>query len=371
MAKNRSLFDEQQTSGYTFSSEAGKNLPLIPVTSRKQGKKDSPYEKEARRFNRLVKELYEYETHFEQQQKSAEEYDRLYQTRIVPLLVELGKEKYKLAELIHEIFIGHNFLKAEKRIFVELMLSMLKEINEFVPESHEMLRMYINLNVQLLTKKNQAYLKDVMEENGLEDINVEDFDINEVWQQHAANFAGKTREEPGLPVGKKSIFQAQEETDINSLYRELVKKIHPDLEPDEQIRHEKEQLMKQVIDAREKNDLHALLVLKSRAGLQLESGGSFTGDIEQLNRYNKQLSQKLNQLEDEHTMRLFREISTDPQGFLFMQDPDALPDERIKQEIKDIRVELREVQQDLKNIKTPQDIKILIAEYNASLHDTW
>lgn len=363
--------NEQQTPAHTSSSEAGKNLPLIPVATRKQGKKDTPYEKEARRFNRLVKELHEYETHFEQQQKSEEEYDRLYQTRIVPLLVELGKEKYKLAELMHGIFISHKFLKAEKRVFVELMLSMLKEINEFVPESHEMLRMYLNLNVQLLTKKNQAYLKDVMEENGLEDINMEDFDIKEVWQQHTANFTGKKQEEPALPTRKKFVSQTQEETDINSLYRELVKKIHPDLEQDEQIRNKKEQLMKQVIDAKEKNDLHAMLVLKSRAGLLSGNDNTFAGDIEQLKRYNKQLSQKLNQFQGEHTMRLFEQISTDPNGFLSMQNHDASPDERIKQEIKDIKVELREVQQDLKNIKTLEDIRILIAEYNASMHDPW
>jgi len=363
--------NEQHTPAHTFSSEAGKNLPLIPVATRKQGKKDTPYEKEARRFNRLVKELHEYETHFQQQQKSEEEYDRLYQTRIVPLLVELGKAKYKLAERMHGIFISHKFLKTEKIIFVELMLSMLNEINEFVQESHEMLRMYLNLNVQLLTKKNQAYLKDVMEENGLEDINMKDFDIKEIWQQHMANFTGKSQEEPELPARKKSVSQTQEETDINSLYRELVKKIHPDLEQDEQIRHEKEQLMKQVVDAKEKNDLHAMLVLKSRAGLLSGSDNSIAGDIEQLKRYIKQLSQKLNQFEGEHTMRLFEQISADPNGFLLMQNPDALPDERIKQEIKDIKVELREVQQDLKNIKTPEDIKILIAEYNASIHDTW
>ncbi len=365
------LSDEQQTSGSSSSFQAGNNLPLIPVPARKKGKKDTPYEKEARRFNRLVKDLHEYETHFEQQQKSEEEYNRLYQTRIVPLLVELGKEKYKLAELIHGIFISHKFLKAEKRIFVELMLSILKEINEFVPESHEMLRMYLNLQVQLLTKKNQAYLKEVMEENGLEDINMEDFDVTEVWQQHANNFAGKTQEEPELPAGKESAAQTREKTDINSLYRELVKKIHPDLEQDEQIRHEKEQLMKQVTDAREKNDLHAMLVLKSRAGLLSGGGNDFAGDIEQLKRYNKQLSQKLNQFEGEHTMRLFEQMSFDSNGFISMENPDALPDERIKREIKDIKTELREVQHDMKNIKTPEDIRILIADYNASVQDTW
>lgn len=366
MAKNLKS-DEQHTS----SSGTGKHLPLIPVATRKQGKKDTPYEKEARRFNRLVKELHEYETQFEQQQKSEEEYNRLYQIQIVPLLVELGKEKYKLAELMHGIFNSARFSKSEKRVFVEVMLSMLKEIKDFVPESHEMLRSYVNLNVQLLTKKNQAYLKDVMEENGLEDINMEDFDIKDVWQHHADNFAGNRQEEPSLPMGKKSFSQTQEETDINSLYRELVKKIHPDLEQDEQIRNEKEQLMKQVIDAKEKNDLHAMLVLKSRAGLLSGNNDPFTGDTEQLKRYNKQLSRKLNQFQDEHTMQLFEQISLNPNGFLSMQTPDESPEERIKQEIKDIKADLKEVRQDLKNIKTPEDIKIMIAEYNDFMHDPW
>lgn len=363
--------NEQHIPAHTSSSGAGKNLPLIPVATRKQGKKDTPYEKEARRFNRLVKELHEYETHFEQQQKSEEVYDRLYQTRIVPLLVELGKEKYKLAEQMHEIFNDSIFLKAEKRVFVEMMLSMLREINEFVPESHEMLRTYVNLDVQLLTKKNRAYLKDVMEENGLEDINIDNFDIKEVWEQHADNFAGKEQDEPALPNEKKSVSQKQEETDINSLYRELVKKIHPDLEQDEQIRNKKEQLMKQVIDAREKNDLHAMLVLKSRAGLFSGNDDTFTIDIEQLKRYNKQLSQKLNQFQGEHTIQLFEQISLDPNGFLSMQNRDALPDERIKQEIKDIKVELKEVREDLKNIKTREDIRLMIEEYNDFMQDPW
>lgn len=367
MAKILTLFGEEETLEIpaTFSVN---DLPLIPVAKKNTGKTDTPFEREIRRFNRLIKELHEYESQLKQQEKLQEDYDRLYQTRLVPVLVRLGKAKHKLAEHLHKIFCAAKFSKSEKRIFVEIMLKLLNSIIYLVPESNELVRTYLDLNMQLLSKKNQTLLKVLMEENDLADVSMDDCDIKEIWEQDNDFFEGKTWEEAEdettAKSKKKTAFLTPEKTDIHILFRELAKILHPDLEQDEHIRTEKEQLMKQVIHAKKQNDLHAMLVLKSKAGLLTGNENHYTGDAEQLKRYNKQLNQKLNQLKGEHTMRLFNSISTDSNGFIYMGGG-ASPAERIEQEINDIEQELKEVQSDIRKIRCCDDVKEMIEMYKS------
>src|SRR5438105_4332115 len=94
MAKIIPLFAEEELWEFWAARVAGSGLPLIPPAKKKLLKNDTPFEKEVRRFNRLIKELNEYESHFKRQEKLKEEYDRLCHTRLIPVLMNLARAKY-------------------------------------------------------------------------------------------------------------------------------------------------------------------------------------------------------------------------------------------------------------------------------------
>src|SRR5262249_9138644 len=76
---------------------------------------------------------------------------------------------------------------------------------------------------------------------------------------------------PKKPKSKKEQLKEQkakeleqlQKTGLNSIYKQLVKAFHPDLEQDPNSKGQKEDLMKKLIIAYEKNDLFTLLALQS------------------------------------------------------------------------------------------------------------
>lgn len=75
----------------------------------------------------------------------------------------------------------------------------------------------------------------------------------------------KTRPKSAKQIENEKTEQAAEQVkqkNMNTLYRQLAKLFHPDLEQDEDRRGEKEELMKQLTEAYEAKNLHALLMLE-------------------------------------------------------------------------------------------------------------
>src|SRR5438093_6033093 len=102
MAKVFRLFDEERTvnSGENPSSP----LPLITTAKKKASKNDTPLEKEIRRFNRLVKQLYMFEEEAARQKQYNERYEQLYQQQLLPELAKLAQARYRFAFRAHQLF---------------------------------------------------------------------------------------------------------------------------------------------------------------------------------------------------------------------------------------------------------------------------
>jgi succinate dehydrogenase flavin-adding protein (antitoxin of CptAB toxin-antitoxin module) len=88
---------------------------------------------------------------------------------------------------------------------------------------------------------------------------------------------------------------------ISSIYRQLAKIIHPDLEADETIKLEKEELMKQLTAAYENNDLHTLLSLEIQ-WIQKEENQLSALTDEKLKTYNKIMEEQAEDLKNEIIM---------------------------------------------------------------------
>ena len=70
--------------------------------------------------------------------------------------------------------------------------------------------------------------------------------------------SGRTKKQEARAQRNEQVRRASLET----IYRQLVKLLHPDLEPDPEARRHKEVLMQQITAAYAKRDLHALLRLQ-------------------------------------------------------------------------------------------------------------
>ena len=115
MPQNQSIFGEEELQKITTVMPEDENaLPLIFTEKKRASKNDSPLEKEIRRFNKLIKELHEYE---EEQQKKVvekEQYDKLFITEIIPQLRDLADLQFLFVRHIEDIFYESNPGKKRK-----------------------------------------------------------------------------------------------------------------------------------------------------------------------------------------------------------------------------------------------------------------
>jgi hypothetical protein len=105
----------------------------------------------------------------------------------------------------------------------------------------------------------------------------------------------KTKKQQEKEEREKQVEEAKKKN-INGIYRQLAKIFHPDLEPDETVRLEKEELMKQLTVANENNDLHTLLRLEMQ-WLQKEDNDPAKLSEEKLGIYNQVMKEQVADLE--------------------------------------------------------------------------
>ena len=105
----------------------------------------------------------------------------------------------------------------------------------------------------------------------------------------------KTKKQIEQEEREKQIEEVRKKS-IGSIYKQLAKAFHPDLETDELMKLEKEDKMKQLTVAYEKNDLHTLLKLEME-WIQKESNDPGKLSNDQLSIYNEALKEQVMELE--------------------------------------------------------------------------
>jgi hypothetical protein len=106
------------------------------------------------------------------------------------------------------------------------------------------------------------------------------------------------------------VQQADARSALRTVFRQLASALHPDREPDEQLRAHKTALMSEVNAAYEKNDLSTLLRLQMQAALSGEAGASRLAD-DKLAAMSLLLKEQVTALEDDLAQlesRLSREL---------------------------------------------------------------
>ncbi len=98
---------------------------------------------------------------------------------------------------------------------------------------------------------------------------------------------------------KREEFQEMRKKNTATIYKQLAKALHPDLEQDSQQKAQKEEMMKRLTTAYQDNDLHALLAIEWEWMNASGSDKAYEESSQQLQAYNALLKEQIKILEEE------------------------------------------------------------------------
>ena len=290
--------------------------------------------KQQQTFNRLVKKLENLRTELEQTAQRLSQKLDYFSKHIYPLEQELTTLRQESVKLFYKFHQDKKLLSKKDRKalwnLIAAQLSSIFQLSDAEPDEEikEIFAAVEGVSYEQSAAEDFAAMKDDMADTfkqfGLEvdldgfnaDMSEEDLirrmmgmlgDLKE--QSEAAEAAEAAR-----PQRKKSAKQlaneAREEQaealkgkTIASIYKQLARALHPDLEQDPQVKIAKEDLMKELTTAYEKGDLHTLLRLEM-AWIHKEEGNLEKLSDEKLAIYNQSLKQQVEELQGELFMLL-------------------------------------------------------------------
>jgi hypothetical protein len=322
-------------------------LPLIQLTQKKASKNDTPLEKEMRRFNKLVKELEEQEKENEGQKREDEKYQQLFFSKVQPLLIELAHTQLLFIEKLEAIFYANKFSKNMERSFVAFAIPILQDAAVYMDAAKNKIDNYLNWQLTLFSKTEQAPALQQEEETYLNEDDPYSREQPFSWPNDET---------------KKKLADDMEKKSISELYKELAKLIHPDLEQDEAIRYRKEQLMKELTAAKEKEDIHAMLFIKQKADvINKTSSSEKSYSLQLLKLYNNSMKKKLEALKRQLQQKIFHSFGSKESFYSHGKKP--LPVEtRIKYDINNIKELQQNLQANTRIISSAAHLKELLQQ---------
>ncbi len=367
MAKVLSLFNVEEIKAAKAKNPPDNILPIIPLANKKASKNDSPLEKEMRRFNRLIKELHEYEENKKNKQANEEKYNQLYVQNVVPVLTELAALQLKFIKQLESVFYTEANTKANEKKFIFFIIDLLENAAMFNSEAKKLLQIYFSKQLSFLSKKEKKEVEKAMNRDGFSmgDNSFENFDFENFEAENKKHFDYERITEEKHQLNKET-QAANKNTppSINELYKELAKQLHPDLENDEDIKLQKQELMKELTAAKFENNLHKMLLLKQKA-LQFiakETTYNFYS-LDQLKQYNKILKQKIDSNRFSYTSELYNNMYMQ-NGFLKMRSLNQSAEEKIQQALSELKKIKTGLAKDMKTIKTKSQLLDMINDFD-------
>jgi len=163
--------------------------------------------------------------------------------------------------------------------------------------------------------------------------------------------------------GKEKEMEAARKKDISSLYKQLAKAFHPDLETDETLKKGREEMMKQLTVAYDNNDLHTLLKLELE-WIKKEESNLDKLSADKLAIYNEVLREQVIELHFQ-----MEELTEHPRYEPLLRYTDILPFRNQKElnEIKNyLDLSAREQERILQDMK--ESNSLITLKHNLKLH---
>lgn len=282
--------------------------------------------KQQQAFNKLVKKIEKLRLELDQVSRSLDEKLDFYGKHIFPLeqqLIELNKEGTKL---LYPFFKNKKLLSNKDRqslgkiISAQLNVIFKSQQGEPEDELKEIFKAVEGISYEEAAEEDFDMMKNEMEsmfeEFGFE-MNFDDMHSNMTQEEiikkameMEEHLKQQSFEKDKKKANRKKTKKQQEKEErerqieeartknIGSIYRQLAKVFHPDLERDEELKVQKEELMKQLTIAYEKNDLHTLLSLEL-AWIQKEENNPSQLTDDKLGIHNEVLKEQVYELEQD------------------------------------------------------------------------
>lgn len=325
-------------------TDNGNRVTVVPVSKTDRPGKAGPLEKELTKFQKLLAEIAALETQSQQQKVLDEEYHRLYSAKVQPVLVDVAKAQLVFVEQIESVFNAGKFARNFEARFVDFVIPILEDASIYLADATAKLHNYRVWQTSLLKKETGVTETRSNNESGE---NNQDAHTSTFRNEYKSNnndnmedFAGKS---------------------ISALYKELAKMIHPDLEQDEDKREEKEQMMKSLVDAKNDEDLYAMLLMRKQAML-LNNTAATTSNVfslQDLKSYNTLLKQKLDALRrsiDKH----FFSGGGSHDNFFAKSKKQLSPAKRVKEDVRNLRALQESLLHNARVISSSSQLKELL-----------
>lgn len=320
----------------------GKELQNLPG-AKKAAQKQSSEEKARVRFNRLICEIETMETEHKAQAAQADLYHQLYRQKLLPLMQQYAAEKLLLVQQFDAILAKNKFSKAQVRLYTQWVVATLEEVATHSEEARLLLHQREEQLWNMQPKRQKARME-TFEKEDEENEPGEDGSTKDFFEETFENFFS------AQPKPKAEKEPVNEIDDIGTLYKELAKKLHPDLEQNEGAKAEKHELMQQLTAARKQRDLYTLL--RIRATLQPGNDELGNWPLQQLKRYNKLLQEKLQTLMNKFSGSLISQMLTG--------GAPADAEKEINSEVRQIKKVLRNIREDRAMISRREHLEQLI-----------
>lgn len=228
-------------------------------------------------FERLSDEIYRLQSDLMRTTAALDKVLGFYQRTVLPARQSVSRNLSDCSKLMYEHY-KHPTILSEKEI-EDLKLLIAHLINRVLAENPD--EELIEIIEELKMEKEPAEPKEVAKR-----------------ENSTAAHREIPRQESGFyeelkKTKRKEELDPRQKKELVSLYRQLVKVLHPDLEQDLGKKLEKEELMKFLINAYENNDLHTLLELEK----EWIGGPKKEEEIEQLDIYNSVLREQVEKLQ--------------------------------------------------------------------------
>jgi hypothetical protein len=238
----------------------------------------SPLQK---KYRLALKKITVLETQIIEHKKILDGYLEKWLKEAFPIEKKISTTQKKIAGLIDRETEGMKFGKNQKMLLSDFMLNLLNEafaIEEPTEKEYALYKKYDSADPDFPDGMDESLgdevimelQKELLEETGVW-IDIEIFKKGpEAVREAIAELEGKTEKERNKKGTEKQRQKAAKEKkrgqvqlkSVRNLYLSLAKVLHPDTEMDNQLRLEKENLMKQVSTAYKANDLLALLSIE-------------------------------------------------------------------------------------------------------------
>jgi hypothetical protein len=287
--------------------------------------------KQQQTFNTLVKKIEKLRLELDKTTRSLNERLDLYVKFILPLEQKITDLRKEVSRLLYKFLKSKKlFSSREKTMLKEVISVQLDQIFQFEKsepddELKTIFKTVEGMSFEEAADEDFNLVKDemasVLEEYGI-DVDLDVFNremteeemlvkMKEMQEQMEQQAAKQQQEAPRRKKTKKQLEKEKREKlvaeartkNISSIYKQLVKILHPDLEQDEDLKLQKEELMKQLTVAYQNNDLHTMLRLEL-AWVQKEGTSTDQLTNDKLDIYNEMLREQVVELENEIQMLL-------------------------------------------------------------------